>query len=912
MNRAGFLSAQRTPGIGLSLALFVSLVNFTTPAPADPAAQANADLPRFLGMWRATVKADGNNLPIVSTCDGRSFAMFVEGQSAPFAAGKFEIANGRWKTLPVGGASDEGPYRFIDADTVSMTGKNGQEVIWKRVKPPSGSHTPSGTQRPSISPLAQLDTQPTRPGLLQDFAALRKQSNAVAANWNAGAQLFRVDLWGAYSRSRFQPAGARFFYFVPKSDGGGLEVRFENNSSHSHPYPLDLNSSPEALPETVLSPDDALRRLWDLAPTVHDNQVYLQLLRPGIEKPISGAGDNDATSYPLQSFLQRFPFPLRDNEAQAPKDRTVWRMLAVRDYNVVADRAYGTFLYIDAASGAPLSKRQPAVGVQIFMRDRLSPPSPIQAFVFPEGEIPLDSAAEQVGTFDALAVAQKAESIDLGLRALVRDGRTDDEIRAAIDKMCAWVTRIDQVRQEDAARGLTVLEEAARQNPQDVGRQVALFKRYVDGIEREKKRALASPRVIKIEGLNKLSEFWLPREFELTSEALGTRNQTHVVLDTRSGEWIYKMADPPHTGVYSRSLRPALETLKAIRTLGRNDYDLERQITRLNWLVGGNGPALGQGDSLNPIDALQLVVYAEFNRVRGSENLLNAERLRLPKTWSTQSRREIGNGRVEITTTTFTRQPTAAEFAAADRLDAVAKGQDAPRVAAVEDLALKLESLDPRIYYLWSRVEAAFYDLQLADRVAVRGLTIDPGCAELHAVRVIAWQRNANVNKAEVYCAEKFASRYTASDLQGGGKLAALDPVAAYFLCLQRLRIDLANVGAHAILCSVIRQFDGLKINGEEIIPDALEQSQRDLAVGALMLARLLDRPGEWQLGVPKGMPVTRENLLKNQINLLTLRGQDLAALNRKDEARVCFQKILAIDPQNQAARKGLESTAGD
>jgi tetratricopeptide (TPR) repeat protein len=511
-----------------------------------------------------------------------------------------------------------------------------------------------------------------------------------------------------------------------------------------------------------------------------------------------------------------------------------------------------------------------------------------------------------VGTFNALAVAQKAESIDLGLRAMVRDGRSDEEIRAAIDKLAEWARRIEQVRAEDAADGITVLERAVREKPDDMRRRVALLTRYVDEIEREKKRALASPLVTKISA-NKLSEFWLPRQFEVTAEALGTRNQTHMVLDLRSREWLYKMADPPHTRVFSKYLRPAIEILKTAGESNKRDFDLERQTTRLNWLVGGNGAALGNDDSLNPIDALQLMIYAEYNRVRGSENLLSAERLRLPKTWQSTSRRGIGNGMVEVTTTTFTRPPTASELAAADRLDAVARLTEAPRVANVQDLALKLDPLDPRIYYLWSRVEAVFYDSQRADRIALRGLMIDPGCAELHAVRVIAWQSNSKVNRAEVYCADRLARQYSAADLQGGAKLAELDPLAGYFLSLQRLRLAPDDVGSHAILTSVLPKLDGLKINRVEIMPDAAEQRQRELGVGAAMMARLLDHPDEWSKGVPKGMPATRENLIKNQVNLLVLRGESLAALNRKDEARVCFKKALALDPGNAAAQKGSE-----
>ena len=741
-----------------------------------------------------------------------------------------------------------------------------------------------------------------------DWVASRHQAQAAAASWNPAAQLFRVDLWGAYSSSRFQPAGTRFLFFVPNSNQAGLEVRIENGNVRNSDYPLNLASTPHALPQTVLGPDDALRRLWDLAPTVRHDQIYLQLLYAGVEKPVT---DGEGTSYPLLNFLERFPVRLSDNEANAPKDRPVWRMLAVRDYNVVMDRAYGAFIYIDAASGTALSPRRPAVGVQIFMRHGLVPPSPIQAFAFPAGEIPLDSPAEQVGTFEPLAVAQKAESIDLGLRALVRDGRSDEEIIGAIDKLYNWVARIEQVRRQDAAQGIAILQNAARQHPNDIHAQALLFKRYVDEIEKEKKQALVSPVVTRINGPNsKASEFWLEQQFEMSAGALGTRNQTHMVLDTRSGEWLYKMADPPHTRVFSRCFRPALEVLNAVRASGRNDYDLDRAATRLNWLVAGNGAAVGDGDSISPIDPLQLMVYAEYNRVAGSEKMLSAERLRLPKIWSTQSRRELGNGRVEITTTTYTRQPTADELAAADRLDAVARQQDAPGVAAVQDLALKLQPMDPRIYYLWARVEARFYDLQRADRVIIRGLMVDPGCAELHATRWLAWLKNANVNKAEVYCTEMFSKAYTPAELVGGGKLAEYDPVAAYFLTLQRLRLVPDDVGAHAILCDVLGKLDGLKLNTNEFMPDAREQRQRELGVGALMMARLLYHPDQWQAGVPKGMPATRQNLINNQVNLLVLRGEDLLTLKRPAEAQICFQKVLALDPGNAKARNALSQTA--
>jgi len=327
---------------------------------ADDVAQPQATTATtFVGKWRATVNVNGADLPIISICDGRSYSMFVEGQPAPFVTGRFEFGGGRWKTVPVNGPPDEGPFRLIDADTIAMTGKNGKEVTWRRVKGTVPPAMPGGPKQPVNGSFEQSTSQPLAPGLLQDFSALRNQAQAMAVRWKAGSRLFRVDQWGAYSHSRFQPAGARFLFFVPKEDAG-LEVRFENNEIRTNGYSLDLAGTPEGLPETVLPPDEALRRLWDLAPTVRFDQVYLQLLKPGVEKPAADARDNDASSYPLQSFLQRFPAPLRENEVHAPQDRPVWRMLAVRDVRSLATRS-STCLSSSTRTVAALNQSAPVI-----------------------------------------------------------------------------------------------------------------------------------------------------------------------------------------------------------------------------------------------------------------------------------------------------------------------------------------------------------------------------------------------------------------------------------------------------------------------------------------------------------------------------------------------------------------------
>jgi hypothetical protein len=368
-----------------------------------------------------------------------------------------------------------------------------------------------------------------------------------------------------------------------------------------------------------------------------------------------------------------------------------------------------------------------------------------------------------------------------------------------------------------------------------------------------------------------------------------------MILDTRTNEWLFKMEDPQNTREFSRYFQPALKLLKEIQATGKHDFELEKQVAKLNWLIAGNSAAVGEEKTVSPIDPLQLTCYAELNRVRGSQTMLEAARLRAPKTWSNSSRRSLGNGTEEITTVTYTRPATAEECAAADRLDFVAKSEDAVRCAALEDLAFKLPPTDPLPYYLFGRVEATYYDLQLADRVIEHGLMIDPGSAELHAARVIAWQSSKKVNESEVGCAERFSAPYTLDDLQGGGKLSLLDPMAGYFYTLQRLRISVDNVGSHAVMSDVLGRVSGTKLNKLEFMPDADEQRQRELAICAVMMGRLLEHPENFARDLPKGMPTNRPTLMKVYASFYSMRADLLASLGRDAEAQWCRGRASQI-----------------
>ena len=269
MNTARISSTRSLRAICLTLLLGIA-AHSLTPANAGPPAEPTPNKD-FAGTWRGKI----NGADLVWITDGRTWSTYIEGQPTPFITGTFEAANGHWKTTTAAGPLDEGPFHFIDADTISMTGKAGQEVIWKRAKGVPGNATPMKATQPSgptmpattgnqPSPLATSASAPVGPGILEDFVELRKQARAAAVGWNSAAELFRVDLWGAYGGSRLRLTGARFLFFSPAGAGNGgagngLEVRIEHDTIQTSAYRLETAEAPVAVPETVTLPDEAIR-----------------------------------------------------------------------------------------------------------------------------------------------------------------------------------------------------------------------------------------------------------------------------------------------------------------------------------------------------------------------------------------------------------------------------------------------------------------------------------------------------------------------------------------------------------------------------------------------------------------------------------------------------------------------------
>jgi hypothetical protein len=114
-----------------------------------------------------------------------------------------------------------------------------------------------GCPKPAWADESRL-TKTLPAGWLNDFACMRSEAKKLVADWNAWAQLFRADLWGAYSKSRFQPTGARLLFFVPEEKQTGFEVRIENNTFRGLRYPLELTAAPRA--SRNLSPCRTIKR----------------------------------------------------------------------------------------------------------------------------------------------------------------------------------------------------------------------------------------------------------------------------------------------------------------------------------------------------------------------------------------------------------------------------------------------------------------------------------------------------------------------------------------------------------------------------------------------------------------------------------------------------------------------------
>ena len=256
MNAARIFSTRSLQTICLMLLLGIA-AHSLTPAnadpPADPSAAATANKD-FAGTWRGKI----NGADLVWITDGRTWSTYIEGQPRPFITGTFEAANGHWKTNTAAGPLDEGPFHFIDADTISMTGRAGQEVIWKRKSSSGQCDADEGNPalRPNdsavrsndaghhgesavcIGDFGQRSCQAGRPGRFRGTSQA-SPCGRCRLEFCGGAVSRR--LVGRYGGSRMRPIGARFLFFSPAGARNGAQetgLRFGSSTTRSTPAPI--------------------------------------------------------------------------------------------------------------------------------------------------------------------------------------------------------------------------------------------------------------------------------------------------------------------------------------------------------------------------------------------------------------------------------------------------------------------------------------------------------------------------------------------------------------------------------------------------------------------------------------------------------------------------------------------------
>jgi hypothetical protein len=216
----------------------------------------------------------------------------------------------------------------------------------------------------------------------RDFEHIRQEADRFAADWDRDMRLYRVDCLGTYTGGRIVYPHAEFFYWRPR--GNGVEhflVRADREAVHGQVYSGDSsNFHPQPIPEKILSDQEAITRLWALNPNIGD-RACLQLLCVGAEPPYT------ATPETMRWAAEPMGVVMTATDPPAFNGRLVWRLLGVRagalSQGMMSPNRHTEFLYIDAVTGAPLSRADgPLPEPYRFgdkpgpVRTRLRPPGP--------------------------------------------------------------------------------------------------------------------------------------------------------------------------------------------------------------------------------------------------------------------------------------------------------------------------------------------------------------------------------------------------------------------------------------------------------------------------------------------------------------------------------------------------------
>ena len=203
----------------------------------------------------------------------------------------------------------------------------------------------------------------------------------------------------------------------------------------------------------------------------------------------------------------------------------------------------------------------------------------------------------------------------------------------------------------------------------------------------------------------------------------------------------------------------------------------------------------------DPRSAMANLLFATYPSQWNQDKLDEAGRLRSVRTWYTS---DVKLGINVIITTTYKNfsYPGAAEIAGAEQVSGEAQ-QMQIWASTLRDRAMKLEPLNPMVYFLTGRVLADRLDLR--DRIACDGLLADPGNAPLHSLRRTYEQQGNSqpVSEAIASSAVFFDGLYdSAGCAELSRRLAGKDAFSSYCAALQAVRLAPADAFANLALAS--------------------------------------------------------------------------------------------------------------
>jgi hypothetical protein len=809
--------------------------------------------PKVVGIWQTVAKTYAGEVTYNLEISADGGYKLQPNSGLDGETGVFESGSGQWRMTSTANRHDAGKYEFLADDRIRLTGGSGA-VEWTRASHDVKPNPPAQSRSADGLPVLSLHGIPVPPD--PTFDALRASADAVAAEWDPKAALCRADLIGSYSRSIPKFKSIRLLYFRPDDSNSGpgnkgFEVVYDSATDQTRQYgaayPFTHAKGLCAAPRSVIDPKEALRKLWELEPSVPPDQVCLQLIKPGVEEPLLVDGEQQLggqrSSYPRAEFMEKFVAAMGDNESQAPKDRFVWRMLAIRDFDAPLGEPYGTFVYLDAADGSALSPRGPAVlGADLaFLKVPQGSPVPIFDFgALPPGkQIPIDGPAYEPATFDLLATRQKAESLDLGLRRLIAGQRSDSAIASAIDRIAGWSKQVDSLHSKADAEGLALLQNQARQDPRNIALHAVLAHRYVDEVAKERTAMFHA----------------LPPSLRFDVSTFMMRNGPAVALD--HGTWVYGLPDSVFISyprlaklpsMPSKFFAAASRELDNVLAMDPSQPTAFTDRVRLESME-----AVGMDDQYaacekalraDPNSPMANLLFALYPSQWNDEKLDEATQLRSARTWYSS---DVRFGVNVIVTTTYKNfsYPTGAEIAGAEQAAGEAQ-QMAIWATTLRDRAMKIGRLDPMPYFMTGR--ALVDRLDMRDRVACDGLLADPGDPQLHALRGRTYEMAANgqaVLSAVSDAAITLDNPYTAAGcLALARRVASKDAFTGYCAALQAVRMAPTDPEANLILAASLEQLSDYTVNGVELMPDALEQAQLQYAVAAKVAAWAATQPG--------------------------------------------------------------------